>query len=485
MDVRDPGAWRHRSDSPHEECGLIGVWTKDGADLARRCFFGLFTLQHRGQESAGIAVTDGDGVACEKGMGLVTQVFTEDRIKSLRGHAGIGHTRYSTTGSTTIQNAQPILGSFRGQPFALAHNGNLVNAVALRAEMEALGCRFVSTSDTELIVRLIELSPETEFEAALRGALTQVRGAYSLVILTPDRLIGLRDPWGIRPLCLGRDANDGYVMASETCALRLLQARLVREIEPGEMVVAGNDGLRAEVCEPYVRDSLCVFEFIYFARPDSRMYGREIYGLRRKMGHMLAEQHPVDADLVIGIPDTGVPAAIGYSEASRIPYSEGLLKNRYIQRTFIQPDPKMRRLGVSMKLAPLHDVLNGKRLVVVDDSIVRGTTTDQQVDLLRQAGAAEVHLRICAPPIRYPCFYGIDMANQSELIAASLSVEQIRQKTGADSLGYLSIANLARALGIPRDKFCMACFDGRYPLEIPQDVRATKFSLEKEAPDAQ
>jgi len=469
----------HILDSPREECGLIGIYTRDTESLGRRCFFGLFTLQHRGQESAGIAVTDGQTIYHHKGMGLVTQVFTEDNVAELTGTIGIGHVRYSTTGSTTLRNAQPILGNFRGMPFALAHNGNLINAAPLRREIEQGGIVLSSTSDSELIVKLIEVSEHTDFTEALLAALQRIQGAYALVIMTPDRLIGLRDPWGIRPLVIGRAEGDDYVLASETCALGLLGTRFVREVEPGEMVTIHDGELRAERAERYVTDALCVFEFIYFARPDSRMYGRVLYESRRSMGHMLAQEHPVNADLVIGIPDTGIPGAIGYAEAARIPFAHGLVKNRYIQRTFIQPDQRMREMGVRMKLAPLPDVLQGKRVVVVDDSIVRGTTTGPQVQLLRDAGAAEVHLRICAPPIKYPCFYGIDMANQKELIASRMTVPELERHLGPDSLGYQSIPSLVRALGIPRNRFCLACFDGRYPCPIPEDIKVTKFALEE------
>jgi amidophosphoribosyltransferase len=470
-------------DAPHEACGLIGIYTESTADLGRLCFFGLFTLQHRGQESAGIAVTDGRVVSCHKEMGLVNQVFDEETVSRLPGRIGIGHTRYSTTGSTTLRNAQPILGDFHGMPFALGHNGNLINAEAVRDELVGRGASMDSTSDSELIVKLIEQSSSADFDTALREALHRVEGAYSLVIMTPEKLIGLRDPWGIRPLCMGRSASGDVVIASETCALGLLQARFIREIEPGEMVSVIDGEIHAERSEDSQAEALCAFEFIYFARPDSRMYGRTLYESRRSMGHLLAESDTVQADLVIGIPDTGVPGAIGYAEAKRMPFAQGLVKNRYIQRTFIQPDPHMRELGVRMKLAALNDVLAGKRLIVVDDSIVRGTTTVQQVQLLREAGAAEVHLRICAPPIRFPCFYGIDMADQNELVASANSVEKIRERLGADSLVYQTIPDLVRAVGVPRRKLCLACFDGRYPLSIPEHIRVRKFALEEASQD--
>jgi len=471
----------YTSDHPHEECGVFGVFA-EGEDVARLTYFGLFGLQHRGQESAGIAVSDGSKMRFFKDMGLVTQIFDETILKELRGHIAVGHTRYSTTGSSTLRNAQPVVCNSPYGSIAVAHNGNLINTAELRAELEADGQEFESTSDSEIIARLIARSSARTVEQAIMEMMHKVDGAYSLVILTEDKLIGLRDPYGIRPLCLGRLDSSGYVLSSETCALNLVGGKFMREIEPGEMVVIDKSGLRETQVMPTERRALCVFEFIYFARPDSLMYNKTIHMVRRRLGHELAREHPAPGvHIVIPIPDTGTAAAIGFAEASRIPYGEGVIKNRYIQRTFIEPDQRMRELGVKMKLSPLKESLAGKRIVMVDDSIVRGTTTAPTVRMLRDAGAAEVHVRITSPQIKYPCFYGIDMVTQSELIGSRLPVEEVRKYIGATTLGHLSIPGLMRALGIRRDKFCLACFDGKYPIEIPECVRVSKFALEPDA----
>ncbi|GAB4457923.1 MAG: amidophosphoribosyltransferase [Armatimonadaceae bacterium] len=474
-----PLEWLGDDDTPQEECGIFGVYAP-GEDVARMTFFGLFALQHRGQESAGIAVSDGETVRMHKDMGLVTQVFHEEELARLTGHIAIGHTRYSTTGSSTVQNAQPLQCLHSTGSIAVAHNGNLINTSELRREMERRGICFVTTNDSEIIARSITEKKEAGASTpqAVRETMQQIRGAYSLAILTETEMIGVRDPYGIRPLCLGRLDSGKWVLASETCALNTVDATLVRELSPGEIVVVGEHGVKWVAGVPMEREALCMLEMIYFARPDSEMYGQSLHVARQRMGMELAREHPVEADLVIGVPDSGIPAALGFAHASGTPYNEGFIKNRYIQRTFIQPDQRMRDLGVRMKLTAIRETVKGKRVVMVDDTIVRGTTTGKVVRLLLDAGAAEVHVRISAPPVAYPCFYGIDMATQDQLIAASQSVEQIRQHIGATSLGYLSPDGLARALSMPGDNFCLACFTGEYPIEIPPEVKVSKFALE-------
>ncbi len=458
-------------DSPREACGLFGIYA-EGEDVARLTYFGLFALQHRGQESAGIAVSDGHTVRAYRDLGLVTRVFSEAIIESLKGHIAVGHTRYATTGSSTLRNAQPITCSTLQGNIAVAHNGNLVNAHHLRRELERKGEVFESTNDSEVIVRLIAHAYQGDIVEAIRAMMEQVQGAYSLAIVTPTQLIGVRDPYGVRPLCLGR-LDDAWVLASEDCAFPPIGAHYVRDVEPGEIVVIDSDGLRSYQGAYPVREALCMFELIYFARPDSHLYRRLLYEVRRRMGIELAKEHPTEADLVIPVPDSGVPAAVGYSHESGIPYGEGLIKNRYAPRTFIQPDQRLREQSVRLKLTPLTEVIAGKRLVVVDDSIVRGTTTRQIVRLLFEAGAREVHMRITAPPIRHPCYYGIAMATQRELVAAHHTVEDVRRQIGATSLGYLSIEGLLRASGQPKERFCLACFNGDYPIPIPQDIEST------------
>ncbi len=466
-------------EKPHEECGIFGVHAP-GEDVARLAFFGLFALQHRGQESAGIAVSDGARLSIHKDMGLVTQVFDESALSRLQGHVAIGHTRYSTTGSSVLRNAQPISCCLHtGEEIAVAHNGNLINAEALRDELVRSGVTFESTNDSEVIARLIAHHLHLGLVEAVRTTMARIRGAYSLAVLAGGELVGVRDPLGIRPLCLGRLGDDHWVLASETCALNTVGAIFVRELIPGEIVVIGADGWRSFNGQPMQGQALCMLETIYFARPDSRMYGQSLHAARRRMGAELHREHPApEADLVIGVPDSGTPAALGFAEASGIPFGEGLVKNRYIQRTFIQPDQRMREMGVRMKLTPIREALQGKRVVMVDDSIVRGTTTGKIVRLLLESGAKEVHVRISSPPVAYPCFYGIDMATQDQLVAARCSVEEIRQRIGSTTLGYLSTEGLARALSVPNDNFCMACFTGIYPLAIPENVRVGKFAFE-------
>lgn len=466
-------------DNPKEECGVFGIFAP-GEEVARITFFGLFALQHRGQESAGIAVSNGRDIHIHKNMGLVTQVFDEDTIQSLRGISAIGHTRYSTTGSSILCNAQPLSRSSRVGDIAVAHNGNLINTGSLRAELQAEGHCFETTNDSEVIAQLLAKHHHGCIEETVQQTMQRLEGAYSLVILTPDKLIGVRDPYGIRPLCLGRINGSKYVLASESCALVPVGAQYVRDVQPGEMIIIDCEGQREYQAVPTIRNATCLFEFIYFARPDTMLYGRSLHQVRQRMGHELAREHPCPgAHVVIPVPDTSIPAAIGYAEASRISYGEGVIKNRYIQRTFIQPSQRMRDLGARMKYSPLKETLAGKKVVMVDDSIVRGTTTGKLVKMLFEAGALEVHVRITAPPVKNPCYYGIDMANQDELVAARMSVEGIRKLIGATSLGYLSLDGVVRAIGMHKDKFCRACFDGKYPIPVPQDVRVSKLMLER------
>ncbi len=449
-----------------ESCGIFGIYAP-GEDVARLTYFGLFALQHRGQESAGIAVSNGERILLYKGMGLLNQVFTEEILQSLEGISAIGHTRYSTTGSNILVNAQPMLISSPWGKIALAHNGNITNSLALLSYLEERGIRPTSTSDSEIIGHLIAVQEGKSLEERITKAMKLLRGAYSLVILTPRQLAGVRDPFGIRPLCIGRLNENKWVFASESCALSLVDAQFVREVEPGEVVIVDSEGLRSYQAVPSPRSAMCIFEFIYFARPDSYIGGVNIHLARRRMGRTLFEEGRVEADVVVGVPDTGTAAAIGFSEASGIPYGEGLLKNKYIGRTFILPDQRIRDVGIKLKLTPIVETIKGKRVVLVDDSIVRGTTTGKIIRMMFEAGAKEVHTRISSPPIGYPCFFGIDTAVRSELIASRLTVEEIREYIGATSLKYLSLSGLVKAIGLPKDYFCTACLTGDYPEEIP------------------
>jgi amidophosphoribosyltransferase len=457
----------------HESCGVFGIYAP-GVDVARITFFGLYALQHRGQESAGIASADGKKIYLHTSMGLVSQVFNEDELAQLHGYIAIGHTRYSTTGSSRACNAQPILVEANSSTIALAHNGNIVNAKFLQEELCQQGFTFATTSDSEIIANLIISSTERNYVDKIRYAMRRLQGAYSLVILAKDKVIGVRDPMGVRPLCLGT-IDGGWVIASESCALGHVGAQFIREIEPGEIVVINKNGVKS-FTEESPRKALCIFEYIYFARPDSVIQGKLLYSARQAMGRILAREYPVDADLVMGVPDSATAAGIGYAVASGIPYCEGLIKNRYVGRTFIEPDQRLRDLGVKLKFNPLAETIVGKRLVVVDDSIVRGTTTPKVVAMLKKAGAKEVHLRICSPPIRHPCFFGVDMATRWELIAAQKTIPEIRETIGADSLGYISLDGLIESVGLPKDIFCLACFTGDYP--IPVQLEMDKLALE-------
>jgi amidophosphoribosyltransferase len=457
----------------HEACGIFGVYAP-GEDVARITFFALFALQHRGQESAGIATSDGKKIQVFARMGLVSQVFDEESLTQLTGNIAIGHNRYSTTGSSRVCNAQPIIVGDGENVLAIAHNGNIVNSEHLYKELCEQGYKFTSSTDSEVIANLIHAAPGRDWLEKIRRAMRRIQGAYSLVIMTRDKLFAVRDPFGVRPLCLGK-INGHWVIASESCALDNIGALFVRDINPGEIIMVDKDGLQT-FSDLEERRSTCIFEYIYFSRPDSVVDGKLVYQTRLNMGMQLAEEYPVDADLVVGVPDSATVAGIGYAQKSGIPHGEGLIKNRYVGRTFISPDQRMRDLGVKMKFNPLPDILHDKRVVLVDDSIVRGTTTPKVINLLRKAGAKEVHMRVCAPPIRHPCFFGVDMASRWELIAAHKSVDEVREFIGADSLGYISIDGLVKSVGLPRDNFCMACFTGDYP--IPVQLEMDKLALE-------
>lgn len=461
---------------PREACGIFGIFGP-GEDVARITYFGLYSLQHRGQESAGIAVGNGRQVSVYARMGLVAQVFTEPELALLKGHVAIGHNRYSTTGSSRQSNAQPILLEGRRGSIAIGHNGNLVNARQLRSELASEGHVFTSTTDTEVMGRLLVEGSGGDWVETIQSVMPRLEGAYSVVMMTPAELYAFRDPLGVRPLCIGR-LNGTWLVSSESCALDTVGADYVREVGPGEIVVMDREGLRSVQGVAPKRSSLCVFEYIYFARPDSVINGQLLYVTRKEMGRQLAMEHPVEADMVIPVPDSAVPAAIGYAEQSLLPFSEGLIKSRYIGRTFIQPDQRIREVGINLKFNPLPDVLRGKRVVVVDDSIVRGTTTRPIVRLLRRAGAREVHVRVHAPPMRYPCVLGVDTARREELIAARMDVAGVCRYIEADSLGYLSVERLVSAVGLPYESLCLACFNGDYP--VPIQLELDKFAFEKQ-----
>lgn len=470
-----------RPEHPEEACGVFGVYAP-GEDVARLTYFGLHALQHRGQESAGIAVGDGETVTVTKDLGLVSRVFKESDLDSLPGNVAIGHTRYSTTGSSTSwENAQPHLSTIGRQVIALAHNGNLVNTHELRESLKGRGLRFRSTTDSEVIATLIGAFTQEShhIRSGIAETMKLIRGAYAVVLVTEESLYAFRDPYGVRPLVIGELPDGrGWVVSSETCGLDIVGATFVRDIAPGESVKISANGVEFAQAVPAEKPALCMFEFVYFARPDSVMYDCILYEARRRMGAGLAAEAPVEADLVMGVPDSGIPAAIGFAQASGIPYGEGLAKNRYVGRTFISPSQTLRQQGIRLKLNPLRHAIEGKRLVVVDDSIVRGNTTKKLVALLRESGAAEVHMRITSPPVAWPCFYGIDTDTQDQLIAAQKSIEEICEHIGADSLAFLSLDAMVEATGASKDTFCLSCFDGDYPIEIPDSVRSGKMALE-------
>jgi len=460
-------------DKLQEECGIFGIYAPE-LDVARLTYYGLYALQHRGQESAGIAVSDGLSIAVHKGMGLVSEVFSDESVTALQGKMAIGHVRYSTTGSSLVANAQPLVVHYQKGMMALAHNGNLTNAAELREELGKDGAVFQTTVDSEVIINLIARYRRGSLEDAVTKTMIDLRGAYALVILAEDKLIGARDPFGIRPLCIGQ-LGERYLFASESCALDGIGAKLIRDVEPGEIVTIDEEGLHSRQGTPSPRKAGCAFEYIYFARPDSTIDKINVSEARRKMGIELARECPLEADIVIPVPDSGRAAALGYSHTLGIPFEEGLIKNRYIGRTFIQPTQEMREMAVRLKLNVNTSVLRGKRVVMVDDSIVRGTTSSRLVGMLRQAGAQEVHLLISSPPVLYPCFYGIDTAEREKLIATRLDVDNIRQHVGADSLHYLSSEGLMKALG--NEPVCLACFNGDYPVEVPS--KRGKYDFEQ------
>lgn len=477
------------SSEVRDACGVVGIYAP-GEDVARLTYYALYALQHRGQESAGIAISDGRTIVVYKELGLVSQVFDETVLQSLQGHLAIGHVRYSTTGGTTWANAQPSYKSSSSRQIALAHNGNLVNSVELKHRLAEAGgdptptsARLASSSDTDLVAAHIARSSEADTKDAILAILPTLSGAYSFTMMDEQRVFGARDPHGFRPLCLGVLPGGGFVLVSETCALDLLGARFVRDIEPGELVTIDENGVQSEHFAT-AKPAACIFEHVYFARPDSTLLGQNVYASRYRMGQRLATEAPVVAELVMPVPDSGVPAAQGFALESGIPYGEGFVKNRYVGRTFIQPTQSMRQLGIRMKLNPLREVIEGKRVVVVDDSIVRGNTTKQIVQMLKEAGTREVHMRISSPPIRWPCFYGIDMPSQDDLIGANMPVEEIRSHIGADSLSYLSIEGMVAATGVPGDGFCTACFSSDYPVPVPAEELRSKHVLEAPEPGA-
>jgi amidophosphoribosyltransferase len=469
--------------SPREECGVFGVWAP-GDEVSKLTYYGLYALQHRGQEAAGMAVSDGRRTVVFKDLGLVSQVFDEQVLTSLHGHLAVGHVRYSTTGSTTWENAQPTFRTTAtGSGLALGHNGNLVNTAELRDEVAALRTHgnghpaLPASTDSDLVCELLAATAaDIGVEEAAMRLLPRLRGAFSLVFADEHTLYAARDPYGVRPLVLGR-LERGWVIASETAALDIVGASFVREVEPGELLAIDADGMRSAhfaAAEP----KGCVFEYVYLARPDTTISGRSVHAARVEIGRLLAKESPVDADLVIPTPESGTPAAIGYAQGSGLPYGQGLVKNAYVGRTFIQPSQTIRQLGIRLKLNPLRDVIRGKRLVVVDDSIVRGNTQRALVRMLREAGALEVHVRIASPPVRWPCFYGIDFATRAELVASGLDVEGVRRSIGADSLGYVTLEGLVTASEQPRSRLCTACFDGDYPIPLPEEARLGKHLLE-------
>ncbi|MEJ5228876.1 MAG: amidophosphoribosyltransferase [Pseudothermotoga sp.] len=458
-----------------EACGLLGIFSSSYDEtIAKTVYYGLFALQHRGQESAGIAVSDTNSIRYHKGLGLVSEVFDEEELEKLTGKIAIGHVRYSTTGSNVFSNAQPLVIRYHSGELAVAHNGNLVNASQIRDNLEKSGFMFHTTTDSEVIAALIARS-QMNLVDSIFNCVKQVQGAYSLLIMSKDQLIAVRDPHGFRPLCLG-SYNGSYVVASESAAFDTIGATFIRDLQPGEVLLIDDSGLKSYKL-PISKKSLCVFEFVYFARPDSTIDSISVYMARWKAGTILAKEHPAKADLVVAVPDSGNVAAIGFSDQSKIPMGMGLIKNRYIGRTFIEPTQRMRNLGVKLKLSPLRELIVGKRIVLVDDSIVRGTTMGQIVRMLKDCGAKEVHVRISSPPITHSCYFGIDTSTKRELIASSFDVESIRQFIGADSLGYLSLKGLIEATGLGEEELCLACFNGEYPVQTPMEGR--KYLFEK------
>jgi amidophosphoribosyltransferase len=465
----------HDSSRPKEECGICGIFGNQ--DSAKLTYFGLYALQHRGQESAGITTSDGENVTEHKDMGLVSEVFKEDDFDNLKGHISIGHVRYSTTGASNLVNAQPFTANHRGETFAVAHNGNLVNIRALRDELENKGSIFQSTMDSEAVVHILarERCKHKSLKDAITSIAKRIEGAYSILIMTQTELVAMRDPQGFRPLCLGKLANGGFVITSETCALDLIEAEYVRDIEPGEAVIIDKNGLLSCFPQGKQKTSFCIFEQVYFARPDSDIFGLNVYNYRKKTGEILARECKIDADFVMPFPDSGNYAAIGYSQASGIPLEFGVIRNHYVGRTFIQPSQSMRDFSVRVKLNPVRSFLEGKRVIIIEDSIIRGTTGKSRVASLRKAGAKEIHMLISCPPTAHPCYYGIDFPERKQLIAAQKSIEEIRVYLGLDTLYYLSVDGLVEASGKSADEYCLACFTGEYPVE--PDKEFTKNAL--------
>lgn len=468
--VSTEGVWK-------EECGVAGVFCADGQDAAPYAHIALYALQHRGQESAGIATLDGERMCLHRGMGLVSQAFDNGRIASLRGPLAVGHVRYATMGSARLENAQPFVVASPWGPVAISHNGNLINAPAVRRDLEARGVEFQATTDSEVIAHLIARAPARTVEDAIAHCMGCIEGAYTVAAVVGGRLYGFSDPHAIRPLVVGRGPSL-WALASESCALDHIGAEAVCDVDPGELIVIGEGGMQTRQVLPAGRRAHCVFEYIYFARPDTVLRGRNVHQARRRMGRILAREQPADADVVIAVPDSGTSAAIGFAEVAGLPFEVGLIKNRYVGRTFIQPDQASRDFDVRLKLNPNVEVIAGQRLVLVDDSIVRGTTSGRIVRLLRSAGAREVHVRVSSPPIRHACYYGIDTSSRGELIASRLDVEAIRLEIGADSLGYLSQDGLVDAVALPGSMLCAACFDGRYPTRMPTEDDAGRAALD-------
>lgn len=458
-----------------DECGVFGVFSNSPLDVAGMTYYGLYALQHRGQESAGIAVANGETVDMHKGLGLITEAFSQDNLNSLKGHIAIGHVRYSTTGANKVENAQPLVATSKLGPIALAHNGNLVNADVIKDLLEDGGHIFHTTIDTEVIATLIARGAKKGIENAVVDAIQAIRGSYALVLQTKDKLIGARDPHGIRPLCIGK-TGDAYILSSESCALDAVGAELVRDVNPGEIVVIDEDGIHSLQFSENTVCQTCAFEYIYFARPDSIMDGLDVHTTRVKSGEQLYREHPIEADLVIAVPDSGIPAAIGYAKASGIPYDVGFVKNRYVGRTFISPSQEIREKAVAVKLNPLKVNINGKRVVLIDDSIVRGTTSRHLVESLKRAGAKEVHFLVASPVVKYPCYFGIDTPYRSELVGANHSIDGIRDSIGAESLGYLSMDGMYKCFE-GKEGFCVGCFSGVYPVATP--IETSKDHLER------
>lgn len=464
------------ADKLHEECGVIGIYAPD-SDVAQLTYYGLYALQHRGQESAGIAVANGKAINGEKGVGLVSEVFQDtSKFKRLQGQIAVGHVLYAADVSSLPANVQPLMMRYRNGHLAIVHNGQLVNGQQLRLQLENEGSIFQTTSDSEVMAHLIARSGETDIVAAVKKSLLSLQGAHTYLLMTPNKLIGARDPHGFRPLSLGKTSH-GYVLASETCAFDSIGAEFVRDIEPGELVVIDQDGVHAEYFTKPAKQALCIFEFIYFARPDSNIHGRNVHLVRKRLGRRLAQEHPVEADIVTGVPDSSLSAASGVAEELGLPYEMGFIKNRYIGRTFIKPAQEIRALGVRLKLNAVRQIVEGKRVVMVDDSIVRGTTSMHIVEMLRKAGAKEVHVLISSPPVVAPCFYGIDTSSKGELIAARMTVEEMKEAIGADYLGFLSAEGMLECTNLAPDGFCTACFDKQYPIEVndcPLDKKLIK-----------